>query len=617
MADGSFDDADLTVPLLLQRNAEQFAEQPALTTLNDPRITLTWGRLRDQVAAVARGLASVGLQPGGRLLILASSRPEHWVVDLAAVHLGAIPSTAYATLSSEQLRYLGRHSRAQVLVLEGAEQLARCRSVLDDLPELRSVLIMDESARPAGDGRFRSLREIGEAGAQLHQADPSVFEAAWREVRPDQPVALLYTSGTTGHPKGVLLSHRNVVFQAAALEAHVSIPEHPSTVAYLPLAHIAERMLGMYVPLYRAGHVHICSDPTAVSAALRQVRPVSFFGVPRVWEKLAAGLQWLISTAEEPQQKAFREARELVLEAHRLRADGRPVPDELAARVAEADLGVLRPIRATFGLDNLQVAGSGAAPISVDVLEFLAGFAIDILEVWGMTETTGTATTNTPDRFRLGTVGRPNEGMEIRLADDGEILVRGPLVALGYLGSDGGIESIIDDDGWLATGDVGTLDPDGFLTITDRKKELIITAGGENVSPAQIENSLRSHPLIGQAAAIGDRRPYLTALITLDEEMAPAWAKARNLDVSTGSAGSVGSGRADLAALAAHPAVQAEIQVAVDGTNSRLARPEQIKRFRILPDPWTAETGELTPTLKLRRRVILERHGSAIDELYG
>ena len=599
--------AGLTIPLLLQRNAEQFGELPALSTLTEPQTTLTWAEVRDRVAATARGLAELGLQPGGRLLIMAGGRPEHWLVDLAAVHLGAVPGTAYATLSTEQCGYLGRHSQAQILVLEGAEQLARWTPVLDDLPELRAVLIIDESALPSGDPRFQSLAEITRVGAQLHRSDPSVFETTWSQVRPDQPVTLLYTSGTTGDPKGVLLSHRNVLYQAAASELLIPLPAHSPSVAYLPLAHIAERMLGIYQPIYRAGHVHICPDPATLTSALRLVRPASFFGVPRVWEKLVAGLQSYLATAEEQQQQAFRSASALMLQAYQVREQRRPVPAELAATVAEADRLVLRPIRATLGLDNLRWPGSGAAPIPVEVLLFLAGLGIDVLEVWGMTETTGTVTINTPERFRTGSVGQPHLGTEIRLAEDGEILVRSPLVALGYLGSDGGIEPITDDGGWLATGDIGTLDQDGFLTITDRKKELIITAGGKNISPAQIENSLRSHPLIGQAVAIGDRRPYVTALIALDGEIAPAWAQAHQLDPVAGSTP---------AFLAAHPAVLAEIQAAVDLANSRLARPEQIKRFRILADPWTPETGELTPTLKLRRRVILERHHRTIDEMY-
>jgi long-chain acyl-CoA synthetase len=260
------------------------------------------------------------------------------------------------------------------------------------------------------------------------------------------------------------------------------------------------------------------------------------------------------------------------------------------------DEAVLRPIRTMLGLDSALWAGSGAAPIPVEVLLFLAGIGIDVMEVWGMTETTGTATTNTPEVFRTGSVGKPVPGMDLRLADDGEIMIRGPLICMGYLRSDGGVEPVVDADGWLATGDVGTIDDDGFLFITDRKKELIITSGGKNISPAGIETLLRAHPLVAQAVAIGDRRPYVTALVVLDEEMA----QARGL---TGD-------------LASHPEIRAEIQKAVDAANARLSRPEQIKTFTILPVSWTAESGELTPKLTMRRRVINERYAQIIDEMY-
>ncbi|GAA2365746.1 AMP-dependent synthetase/ligase [Dactylosporangium salmoneum] len=595
--------ADLTIPALLHRNATEFADRPALSTLGRDD-TRTWGQLHQEVAALSLGLAEIGLKPGGHMLIMMSSRPEHWLVDLAAVHLGAVPSTVYPTLSTDQLRYLAVHSGAQVLVLEGAAELARWRPILPDLKNLRRIVLVDEA--DPGDMTLATvaLSHVSSIGQAAHRRDPGAFERRWREARPEHPVTLLYTSGTTGDPKGVVLSHHNVIYQAVVLEATVTVPDHGPTVAYLPLAHIAERMLGIYNPIYRAGHVTICPDAAQLVPALRAVGPASFFGVPRVWEKMAAGVQAQLAGADPAMRAAFDAASAVALEAYELRAAGRPVPDELAARLAQADATVLRPIRTTLGLHNMVWAGSGAAPIPVEVLRFLAGLGVDVLEVWGMTETTGTATINTPERFRTGTVGRPNPGMQVRLADDGEILVRGPLVCAGYLGADGSVEPVTDPDGWLATGDVGTIDDD-FLTITDRKKELIITSSGKNISPARIEGLLRAHPLIGQAVAIGDRRPYVTALIVLDDEVAPQWARAR------------GMGDARLPGLAAEPLLLAEVQAAVDAANAKLARPEQVKTFQVLPSSWTPESGELTPTLKLRRRIIAERHRASIDALYG
>ncbi|MEU7872064.1 AMP-binding protein [Dactylosporangium sp. NPDC049140] len=596
--------ADLTIPALLHRNATEFGDRPALSTLGRDD-TRTWAELHHEVADMSRGLAEIGLQPGGRMLIMMSSRPEHWLVDLAAVHLGAVPSTVYPTLSPEQLRYLALHSAAQLLVLEGRAELARWRPILPDLPKLRRIMLLEEPAAGEASLATVTLEHVRAVGAAAHRAAPDAFERSWRAVRPEQPVTLLYTSGTTGDPKGVVLSHHNVVYQSVVLEATVAVPDHAPTVAYLPLAHIAERMLGIYNAVYRAGHVTICPDAAQLVPALRTVGPASFFGVPRVWEKMAAGVQAQLAAAEPATRAAYDAASAVALEAFELRADGRPVPGELAARLAGADAAVLRPMRALLGLQNMAWAGSGAAPIPVAVLRFLAGLGLDVLEVWGMTETTGTATINTPERFRTGTVGRPNPGMQVRLADDGEILVRGPLVCSGYLRADGGVEAVTDAEGWLATGDVGTVDADGFLTITDRKKELIITSSGKNVSPAQIEQRLRAHPLIGQAVAVGDRRPYITALIVLDDEVAPRWAQAN------------GIGETALPGLAADPRVLAEIQAAVDAANAGLSRPEQVKTFRVLPSSWTPETGELTPTLKLRRRIITARYGETIDALYG
>ncbi|MEU4160960.1 AMP-dependent synthetase/ligase [Actinoplanes sp. NPDC026670] len=594
---------DLTIPALLHRNATEYPDLPALSLLGSSG-TLTWKQVRDEVAVLSRGLADLGLGAGDRLLIMMSSRPEHWLIDLAAASLGAIPSTVYATLSTDQLRYLARHSKAGVVVLEDEAALDRWRPILDDLPEIRRVVVIDRAADDP-DGRVITLRHVSIRGAAAHQADPEAFEKTWREVRPEQPVTLLYTSGTTGDPKGVVLTHHNVLYQCVVMANTIDTPDHAASLAYLPLAHIAERVLGVYNPIYRAGHVTICPDPTQLLAGLVRVRPVSFFGVPRIWEKMVAGVQGQLATAEPPVQAAVEAARAVATEVYRLREAGQPIPDELAARHAALDAQVLKPLRARLGMDNMLWAGSGAAPIPVAVLLYLASIGIDVLEVWGMTETTGTATINTPESFRTGSVGQPNGGMEIKLAEDGEILVRGPLVSAGYLRADGGIEPITDGDGWLATGDVGVLDDAGFLTITDRKKELIINSSGKNISPAQIENLLRAHPLIAQAVAVGDRRPYVTALIVLDEEITPLWARSKGLPATT------------VAELADDPVLRAEIDAAVAAANAKLSRPEQVKTYRVLARGWSPESGELTPTLKLRRRIIQDRYADEIGALYS
>lgn len=591
----------LTIPLMLRRNADEHPQEPAVS---DQERTFTWSELREDVARMAEGLRGLGLGRGDRMIIMMSSRAEHWVVDLAAVHLAAIPCTAYATLSSDQVGFIARHSRAKVIVLEGADQLDRWLPAMPQLPDVEHVLVLDEDVElPDQDTRFVRWSTAYEQGRSSRQADPSAFETRWTDIRPDDPLCMMYTSGTTGNPKGVVISHHNAVYEAAAVDITAPTPPLSRSVAYLPLAHVAERELGIYRALYKTLHVSVCPDPSKVVETLAFVRPPAFFGVPRVWEKIANGLQGALERQPEPQRRATERAREVALDSFRLRSSGEEVPAETIEQLAEHDANLLRPVRAMLGLDALQWASSGSAPISVSVLEILASVGIEVLEVWGMTETTGCATINAPEEFKVGTVGRPLPGMQVRIADDGEIFVRGPVVFLGYLDENGKIVSATDEDGWLATGDIGTVDDDGYLTITDRKKELIITDSGKNIAPTRIEGMLRAHPLIGQAVAIGDRLPYVTALITLDEEGAPAWA------ASKGISGGIGE-------LAAHPEVRAEVDSIVAEVNSQLARAEQIKNHELLHRAWNAESGELTPTLKLRRKVVHDRYSEVIESLY-
>ncbi|MGP3982577.1 AMP-dependent synthetase/ligase [Streptomyces sp. KR80] len=594
-----------TLPRLLHRNATEFADLPALTGPSGAnRLTWTWQELADEVLAAAHGLHGLGLGRGDRMLIAMSSRPEHWAIDFAAVQLGAIPCTTYATLSPEQIRQVALHSGATVVVLEGAAEVERWRPALAAMPSLRAVVLLDPAAAAPGFPCV-SYAELVAQGGERHHGDPERAQQWTDAIRQDDPLAMIYTSGTTGDPKGVVLSHRNAVYQCAAQDLINAGPEHPRLIAYLPLAHIAERALGMYLPVYTAGHVTICPDPAQLLPTLTAVRPQGFFGVPRVWEKFAAALQGVLSGLDEPRRAAVDAAREAAGRAYRIRADGTALPPDLAAALTEADATVLRLLREQLGLADAVRLGSGAAPIPAEVLEFFGSLGLTVMEVWGLSETTGAATSTYPDRYRAGTVGLPVPGMEVRLAADGEIEVRGPLVFLGYLQADGRIEPAVDDEGWLATGDVGTFDPDGMLRITDRKKELIITASGKNIAPSRVESLLRAHPLIGYAAVVGDRRPYLTALLVLDEEAAPLWARAHGLPAE------------DIRELAAEPHVHKELAAAVERANAVLSRPEQVKSFHVLDRSWSPQTGELTPKLSLKRRVIEARYADEIDALYA
>jgi long-chain acyl-CoA synthetase len=444
--------------------------------------------------------------------------------------------------------------------------------------------------------------------ALLRPYAPAAFEERWRTVWPAGPVTVVYTSGTTGDPKGVVISHRNVIGNGVALDRITELPDHVDHICYLPFAHIAERMLGIYLPVFRASHVHLCADPAEIAALVRELGPAEFFGVPRIWEKLAAAVRARLEELPDEQRTAVAEAAEVTRAHVRCRELGTSPGPELAAAYEKARSEVLQPLLASAGFDRLVWSASASAPMPRDVLDFWAGLGIVIMDAWGLTETTGALTLNGPAAFRLGSVGRPLDGTEIRTAADGEILVRGNTLFEGYLRPDGSVESGTDADGWFATGDIGRIDEDGFLWLTDRKKEMIVTSTGKNISPALVENTLKEHPLIGQALVHGDGRSYLVALLVLDGEQATAWAARNGVEPPEGAAPG---------GLAAHPAVRAEVDRAVAAANARLSRAEQVRRHLLLEREWSPETGELTPSLKLRRQVIRERHRRRLDALYG
>jgi long-chain acyl-CoA synthetase len=567
--------------------------------------SLTWGQARQAVLEVAAGFAALGLAPGERVALMLPNRSEHVLADLGAVHAGGLAVTLYATLAAEQIAFVAADCDARIAVLDGAAELARWRPVLDQLPGITKVIVRDPAACPAGD-QYLTWTDLVALGRERFAAEPGEITARVAAIKPDDPLALLYTSGTTGNPKGVVLTHRNILYAMATVDVLGMIGPRVRWVSYLPLAHIAERMFSAYLPVHNAGHVYFCPDPAQLVPVIGNARPTAFFGVPRVWEKIRAGIAALLAAEpDEGKRAAVRQAMDIGRRYVESCQYGQVTPAELADRFRAADEQVLGPIRGLIGLGEARAVSSAAAPLPPDVAAFFAGLGMKILDVYGMTETTGAFTANTAAEFKLGTVGRPTPGMEVKIAGDGEILARGPLTTSGYHGRPDLTAALIDAGEWLHTGDIGTIDADGFVSVTDRKKELIITAGGENIAPAAVEGMLVAHPLIGQALAYGDRRPYVTALLTLDGEAAPAWARARGI-----TAGS-------LTALACDPQVLAEVAAGVAAANERLARVQQVKRWQLLPAEWTAETGELTPTLKLKRRVVHAKYADAIDALYA
>lgn len=588
--------ADVTLPALLLRNAEDHGELPALSwRTGEEWSTLTWREARREVAVLAAGYAALGVERGEHVLMMLGNRPEHWLSDLALVHIGAVPVTVYGTAAPEQVAHIVRHSRARLALVEGAGELPRWEPLLaDDTAPLRRLVVVE--AAEAGEHRtYGSLRATGS-----RRAGPEAFEKAWRESRPGDPLTVVYTSGTTGDPKGVRLSHRNILLNGIALDTIVEVPDHVGHICYLPFAHIAERLLGIYLPVLRAGHVHLCADPAQVAATARELRPSQFFGVPRVWEKLAASVRAALAALPEERRRVIEVAGDTARAHLACRERGEEPPAPLRAAYAEAKERVLDPLLALAGFDRLVWTASASAPMPPEVSRFWAGLGVVIMDAWGLTETSGVVTANAPGAFRLGSVGRPIEGVEVRTAEDGELLVRGATVFDGYLRADGGTDDARDEDGWFATGDIGRVDTDGYVWVTDRKKEMIVTSTGKNVSPALVENALKEHPLIGQALVHGDGRSYLVALLVLDAEVAPAWAAARGIGGD----------------LVSHPAVREEVARAVEAANARLNRTEQVKRHRLLAGEWGPATGELTPSLKLRRRVVRAKYEQVIEGLY-
>jgi long-chain acyl-CoA synthetase len=597
--------AGLTLCGLLAATAARHGGQPAYSDREGGGDwqTVTWAEFRDRVLTLAAGLVELGLRPGERVGLMLPNRLEHVLADQAVVHAGGVPVTFYATLAADQIKYVASDCDVRIAVLDGASELARWEPLLPDLPSLSAVIVRD----PAASGSHLSWSEF-EALSERAAAGQAAVEVSRRieAVGPGDPVTLLYTSGTTGNPKGVIITHASVLYECRTAELGGSTIEHVRWVSYLPLAHIAERMFTLYLAIYSAGHTFFCHATTDLVAVVGAVRPGAFFGVPRVWEKIQAGIQALLAMEQDEAKRAaiadaMATGREYVLSCQY----GNSTTDDLAARFAAADAAVLTPIKGLLGLDQAVNVVSAAAPLPPDVAAFFAGLGMKILDVYGMTETTGAFTTNTPQAFRLGTVGRAVPGIEVRIADDGEILARGPLNTPGYLNLPEQTKALLDEDGWLHTGDIGTIDDDGFVSVIDRKKELIITSGGENISPAAVENALVADSLIGQALAFGDRRKFVVALLTLDGEVAPAWARARGIDASS------------LAELAEHPVVLEAVREAVAAANEQLARVQQVKRWRLLPVEWTAESEELTPTFKLKRRIIHNKYADVIDALYA
>jgi len=569
--------------------------------------TLTWGEYRTQASHVAMALRGYGVRHGDHVALMMTNRPEHVVADVGALMAGGVPVSVYNTLATDQIRYIAENCAAKVAIVEDAAFLATWDAVREQLPALEVLVVVDPTGVDV-DGRddVITYAELLERGERALETGHGELENSWRGVTPDDAVTLIYTSGTTGPPKGVVITHKALLYQLAVVMDLLDIQAGNRGVSYLPLAHVAERMTTHYVGIRAGGTIYFVKDVAEVLPTLQEARPNIFMAVPRVWEKMHTRIMGKIHETENERR------RDLALKAvevgkEKVRADlaGRTPPLKVRLQHAVFDKLVFSKIRDGLGLDELRYALSGAAPISADLLSFFKAIGIEILEVYGMTESTAVITANTPGNVRIGTVGTPLPGIEVRIAEDGELLARGPIITAGYLHRPEATAEAIDADGWLHTGDLATMDDDEYVRIVGRKKELIITAGGKNLSPNNIEESIKQRSsLIAQLCAVGDERPFVSALVVLDAEALPTWADAQGL-----SFGSV-------AEAAQHPKVVAEVQQAIDAGNAELARVEQVRKWAIVPAEWTAESEELTPSLKLKRNVIHTKYSDVIDGLY-
>jgi long-chain acyl-CoA synthetase len=590
-----------TICTLLTDAVAKWGDKPALHWKdNGDWKTLTWRGYRDEVAAVTLALRSLGFGPGQFGLIMARNSPEHVIADLGIVHAGGAAISVYNTLATEQLEYVANHSEASIAFVEDEGFLEKFLSIRSSTPNLRHLVLIRGSA-PSDVMTWDSLVQ---QGRELFASDPGSFESTWRRVGPEDTISLIYTSGTTGPPKGVVYSHNNVLWTLESVQRFWEI-EPQKLVSYLPLAHISERITSQWRGIHLGHEVWLCPDPTLLLPYLLEAHPTFFVGVPRVWEKLMAGLRaGIAAEPDDSKREMVNGAVSAAIKAYRLKHDGQPVPPELASVVERAQ-PLFTLLRSKVGLDKCTTAITSTAPCRVEVHEFWAALGLPLYEVWGMSELTGPATVVPMDDHQAPSIGKAMPGVEVKLAEDGELLVRGGNVMVGYYKEPAKTAETIDADGWVHSGDIGELGPNGQFRIIDRKKELIITSAGKNISPANLESVAKSSPIIGQAAAVGDGRNFISVLVTLDPQVAPGWAKAHSIEASS------------VAELSQHPAVIDEVRRALIAGNSHLSRVEQFKRFTILQHEWTPDTEELTPTLKLKRRVISKKYEPQIEAMYS
>jgi len=550
-----------------------------------------------QTMTCGKALMALGLEPGSTTCILGFNRAEWCVMDIATMAVGCAPAGIYTTCSPEEVAYIVGHTEAQVILVENHDQLAKVQEEWSNLPELRYAVLMG-GADAVDDERVLTWEEFNGKGADIEDA---AFMARMDALEQEALATFIYTSGTTGPPKGVMLSHRNLAWTVGQAIAIVDANENDSSLSYLPLSHIAEKMFSIFLPLTTGGHIYFAESIERVPDNLRETLPTVVFGVPRIWEKMYAKIIEAGKSTTGLKRKLANWAKGVAARVNAMKCAGGEPAGFLAIQYKLAQRLVFSKVKPKLGLTRARVCVSGAAPINKEILEFFASLDIIIHEVYGQSEDTGPTTFNRPGATRFGTVGPRIEGIEVEIREDGEIVVRGDNVFMGYYKDEEATNATL-IDGWLHSGDLGAFDADGYLSITGRKKDIIITAGGKNIAPKNWEGEVKQHPIVHEAVMIGDKRKFLTGLISLDPEASAQWAADNG---------------ADVASLADNAALRASLQETIDAVNNRYARVEQVKKFAILPRALGIEEGELTPTLKVKRSKVSEHFAELIDSLYA
>lgn len=586
-----------TVPRRFEEIARARGDAPALRFKRDGIWeAISWADFSSRVSCAARGFMELGHRGGQAIAIIGFNRPEWVISDLAAIAAGGMPAGIYTTSTTEQCQYILEHSEAAVVVVENAGHLDRFLAIRDSLPELRGIVLMEGESEIEGVLSWEQLLALGETVPEER------LEARIARQDPGDLATLIYTSGTTGPPKAVMLSHHNLVWTARAVVDALSLTAEDQFLSYLPLSHIAEQMISLHGPMQVGACTWFAESLERLPENLREVRPDVFFGVPRVWEKFQAAIAAAGAESAGLKKKIAAWARSKGLEGGYAAQRGEKLPHFYGV----AERLVFSKVREKLGFDRARICAVSAAPITLDTLEFFLSLGIPILEVYGMSEVTGPGTLSKPDRLRTGRAGFAFPGVEVKIAEDGEILMRGPHVFLGYYKDQAATRETLDENGWIHSGDIGDIDEDGFVKVTDRKKELIITSGGKNIAPAPIEAQLKSIPCVAAAAVIGDSRNYLTALLTLDPDRIGQALEA------------AGSPARDIAAAAQCALFTRWMEEQVEKTvNATLSRVQSIKRIRLLAEQFTIEGGELTPTMKLKRRVVHTKYEREIEGLYS